>query len=106
MSYISKKLRLFILEDGAFIVSSEVLLLATVAVLGLLVGIQNIRNVIFHEFEDLVETFGFLDQSYNYLGITRGDPLNSGSTTSGGLFEDTSDNDNRGSISLTPAEES
>jgi|GEM_PF-6577519 len=101
-----KHLSLFIQQDAAFVISTELLLLATVAVLGLLVGIQNIRNTLYHEFEDLVETFGFLNQSYEYLGITDGDPLNDGSTTSGGLFSDTVDEDSRGSISLTPDGES
>ncbi len=106
MIYIKNKLRLFIMEDGAFIISTESLLLATVAVLGLLVGIQNIRNSLYHEFEDLAETFGFLDQTYEYLGVTHGDPLIGGSETMGGLFSDTSDEDSRGSISLAPDGES
>jgi hypothetical protein len=102
MSICRKHLSHFIQQDDAYVISTEFLLLATVAVLGLLVGLDNIRSVLYHEFEDLVETFGFLDQSYEYLGITRGDPLIDGSTTEGGLFSDSADEDSRGTISLTP----
>lgn len=101
-----KHLSQFIQQDAAYVISTELLLLATVAVIGMLVGLQNIRNTLFHEFEDLVESFGFLNQSYEYQGTTFGDPLNGGSTTEGGLFQDTVDEDGRGSVSLTPDGES
>ena len=102
MSICRKHLGHLIQQDDAYVISTEFLLLATVAVLGLLVGLDNIRVALYHEFEDLVETFGFLDQSYDYLGITRGDPLNDGSTTEGGLFSDSADEDRRDDFTLTP----
>jgi hypothetical protein len=106
MSNCRKHLSQFIQQDAAYVISTELLLLATISVLGLLVGIQNIRNTLFHEFEDMVESFGFLNQSYEYLGTTLGDPLNGGPTTQGGLFQDDVDEDARGSINLTPDGES
>lgn len=81
----------FLHDEDGFIITSEFLLIGTVAVLGLLVGIQNIRNSLLYEIEELGAVIGKLNQSYSFAGISKGDVLNGGASTQGGLFQDTID---------------
>lgn len=72
-------------EDG-FILSSESMLIGSITVVGLIVGISNVRNTLLFELNDLAATYGWLNQSYEYSGVSVGDSL-----TRGGIFEDTLD---------------
>jgi len=83
----------FLHEEGGFIISSELLLLGTIAVVGLLVGLVSIRDSVLLEFDDFSKAVGLLDQSLSYAGVTDG-----AATTEGGLFEDTSDEDEPGGV--------
>jgi hypothetical protein len=74
-------------EDG-FLLSSEALLIGTIAVIGLLVGLVTIRDSVVQELGDFGQAISLLDQSYTYTGVT--DSTN-GSSTTGSLFTDTSD---------------
>lgn len=57
-------------DDTGFLVSSELLLIVTILVLGLLVGIAAVRNSVVTEFTDLAAGIGALDQSYSFRGVT------------------------------------
>ena len=81
----------FLRNDHGFIITSEFLLSATVTVLGLLVGISNIRNSLLLELQEIGAVIGMLNQSYTYTGVSAGDPSSGGPVTQGGLFEDTTD---------------
>jgi len=76
----------FLHEEDGFIISSELLLLGTIAVVGLLVGLVSIRDSVLLEFDDFSKAVGFLDQSLSYAGVTDG-----AATTEGGLFQDSVD---------------
>ncbi|MFM7038140.1 MAG: hypothetical protein ACKO2L_10490 [Planctomycetaceae bacterium] len=80
-------------EDG-FLLSSEALLIATIAVLGLLVGLVAIRDAVVNELGDFSQAIGLLNQSYNYPGVS-----DLTATTWGGLLADTLDtNDSQSGV--------
>lgn len=56
-------------DDAGFIVSAELVLVATVVVIGLIVGLSTYRDAIVQEFGDAGAAVGQLDQSYNYNQI-------------------------------------
>ena len=56
-------------NQGGFIVTIELLVLATVLVLGLIVGWVSLRDSVLAELSDLSESIGALDQSYSILGV-------------------------------------
>lgn len=78
----------FCLDEDGFILSSESLLLATIVVLGLLVGIDSIQDAVVQELDDFADSFGFLNQSYSYSGVS-----DDTSSTEGGVMDDTQDED-------------
>ena len=53
-------------DDAGFIVSSELILVATIAVLSMLVGLSEVSNNINQELEDVGSAFSCIDQSYSY----------------------------------------
>lgn len=81
----------FLRNDHGFIITSEFLLSGTVTVLGLLVGISNIRNSLLFELQEIGAVIGKLNQFYSYTGISDGNPLNGGPSIEGGLLVDTID---------------
>lgn len=74
-------------EDG-FLLSSEALLIGTIAVLGLLVGLVSVRDAVVQELGDFAQAIGLLNQSYSYTGVQ--DAISG--TTQGGVLVDTLDN--------------
>lgn len=61
--------RLWKNEDG-FVVSAEMILIATIAVLAMVVGLSEVAYGINQELEDTGSAFGSLSQSYRYAGMT------------------------------------
>ena len=56
-------------KQGGFIVSAELVLIATILVIGLIVGMVAIRDAMTAEMGDVAEAIGSLDQSYSFDGI-------------------------------------
>tara|TARA_R110001606_G_scaffold359309_1_gene511128 strand:+ start:1587 stop:1976 length:390 start_codon:yes stop_codon:yes gene_type:complete len=56
-------------KQGGFVMTSELLLLSTTVVIGLIVGLTTMRDAVTAEMEDVAEAIGSLDQSYAYDGI-------------------------------------
>jgi hypothetical protein len=56
-------------DDRGIVVSAELVLVLTVAVLGVLVGLAECRTAIVAEFGDLSAAFGHLNQSYGFAGL-------------------------------------
>ncbi len=73
-------------EDGA-IISAELVLVMTIAVLAMVVGLNSVSDAINAELEDVSEAFGAISQSYDYQGV-RGHGVVSGSS-----FNDKADKD-------------
>jgi hypothetical protein len=78
--------KVFLRSEDGFLLSSEALLIATIAVLGLLVGLVSIRDSVVQELGDFSQAIALLDQSYFYPGVS-----DLTSATRGGLFTDTMD---------------
>lgn len=84
-------------HQGGFIVTIELLILATVLVLGLIVGWVSLRDSVLAELSDLSESVGALNQSYSIWGVQ-----NSASTawTAGSSWQDGRDNTAAGTIDV------
>ncbi|AMV17225.1 hypothetical protein [Planctomyces sp. SH-PL14] len=56
-------------DEAGFIISAELVLIATLCVLGLVVGMTLVRDAIGGEFSDIACALRSLDQSYSYSGF-------------------------------------
>lgn len=81
-----KLLQTFWMAEEGFVVSSELILVATMLVIGMLTGLNTIRDQVVQELADVGDAFSEINQSYSYSGITS----HSGSTAGSG-FNDTND---------------
>ena len=78
-------IRLWNEETGA-IVSAEIMLVATILVLGVIVGLKSVRDSVVTELADVAQAIANVNQSYCYSGVT-GHAAKSG----GGEFHDEAD---------------
>ena len=56
-------------DENGFVVSAELILVSTIVVLGLIVGLVEVRQAISEELEDVAAAFGSMNQSYTYSGL-------------------------------------
>lgn len=77
--------RLWNEETGA-VVSAEVMLVATILVLGVIVGLKSVRDSVVTELADVAQAIANVNQSYCYSGVS-GHAAHSG----GGEFDDQAD---------------
>jgi len=80
-------------KQAGFIVSAELILIATILVIGLIVGMVAVRNATNAELEDVAEAIGALDQSYFFFGV---DDSATDAWTSGSQWTDNIDALNEG----------
>ena len=73
-------------DESGFVVSSELVLLATMLVLGLIVGLSAVRQAISQELADLATAIGRISQDYSYSGIT-----GHSASVAGSIFTDAND---------------
>ncbi len=73
-------------DDAGFVVSTELVLISTITVIGLIVGLTTVRDVVVIELADVADAISEIDQSYSY-GQIRG---HCGSTA-GVTFHDRAD---------------
>jgi len=73
-------------DEAGFIISSELVLVATILVIGMIVGLTTIRDQVVQEMGDIAAAFSDLTQAYSYNGV-----LGHTSTTSGSNFVDLND---------------
>lgn len=81
-------------DDRGFVVTTELLLIAVVTVIGLVVGLVAIRNAVVQEYGDTAMAVGVLNQSYRIDGDNHkgGDPLPAtGQFAAGSAYTDNSD---------------
>lgn len=57
-------------DEAGFVVSSELVLTATILVLGMVVGLTTIRDAVLQELGDVAHSFGDINQSYSFAGVT------------------------------------
>lgn len=56
-------------DERGFVISTELMIVATVLVIGLIVGIAHIRNQLVQELSDVGTAISNFDQSYSYTGV-------------------------------------
>lgn len=56
-------------DENGFVVSAELILISTIAVLGLLVGMAEVRQAVVEELEDVASAIGSLNQGYCMTGL-------------------------------------
>lgn len=78
-------LRLWNDQTGA-IISAEIILIATILVLGVIVGLKSLRDSIVTELADVAQAFANLNQSYSFSGVSGHHAF-----SSGGAFNDQAD---------------
>jgi len=77
--------RLWNEQDGA-IVSAELVLIASILVIGVIVGLKSLRDSVVTELADLGQAIANIDQSYSYSGTAGHHAF-----TGGGFFSDLPD---------------
>jgi hypothetical protein len=73
-------------DDAGFVVSSELVLVSVVAVIGIIAGASTLRTAVVFELSDVADAIGSLDHSYSFAGATT-----SCGTVNGSIFVDQSD---------------
>ncbi len=84
-------------DEAGFIVSAELVLIATLLVIGLIVGLSSIQHAVVAELNDVGDAIGSLNQSYYYSGFSKAKSFGGGggngvaAYTRGSAFNDTVD---------------
>ena len=81
-----KLLRQIWKDEAGFVVSTELVLVATILVIGMVVGLATVRDAVVQELGDVALAIGSINQSFSYSGVTG---CNSGSA--GSDFADLTD---------------
>ncbi len=58
-------------DEAGFIVSAELVLIATLLVIGLIVGLSEVQHAVVAELNDVADAIGELNQSYAFSGFTK-----------------------------------
>jgi hypothetical protein len=58
-------------EEAGFVISSELVLVATILVIGLIVGMTSLRNQVVQELADVGAAIGNISQGYEYFGVSK-----------------------------------
>lgn len=74
-------------DENGFVVSAELIIVATIAVLSMVVGLAEVSHGVNQELEDVGAAFGAMQQSYVYRGLQTADK---GSVV-GSYFDDDGD---------------
>lgn len=86
-------------DEAGFIVSAELILIATILVIGLIVGLSEVQHAVVAELNDVGDAIGELNQTYEYTGF-RGNKDDNGAVvvkarTFGSDFDDAEDDCDR-----------
>jgi Flp pilus assembly pilin Flp len=73
-------------DEAGFVISSELILIAALVVIGLLTGLATVRDQIVQELGDTADAISELQQEYQWLGTT-----GHTSSVAGSLFNDLAD---------------
>jgi hypothetical protein len=79
-------------DEGGFVVSAELVLIATLLVIGLIVGLSEVQHAVVAELNDVGDAIGKLNQSYHFTGFAKKDQnCDVKAFTRGSAFRDTQD---------------
>jgi len=88
--------RSFLRSEEGFILSTEAVLIGTITVLGLIVGLAEVRNAVVQELGDYSQAVALLSQDYAFTSVSSTN--DAGISTNGSQFADTSDNQQATSV--------
>ncbi len=57
-------------DEAGFIVSAELVLIATLLVVGLVVGLSEVQHAVVSELNDVADSVGALNQGYMFAGLS------------------------------------
>ena len=72
--------KLFLRDDNGFIVSIELVLISTIAVIGLVTGFTAVRDAVVSELSDVAGAMQDMNQSYSSAGVTSATAQSAGSS--------------------------
>lgn len=79
-------------DECGFVVSAELVLVATIVVIGLVVGLSEVQHAVVSELNDVADAIGSLNQSYAFGGFATFKGKNQvKAATSGSAFTDVTD---------------
>lgn len=80
-------------DEAGFVISTELVLVATILVLSMVVGMKKISSQVLLEMSDIGNAIGFLNQGYSFAGatFTAGDGSMLASWSGTGLLQDSID---------------
>ncbi len=87
-------------DEAGVILSAELVLIATILVLGMIVGLVELQTAVVTELGDLATSFGALDQSFNTSGFRSTGNGHKKSATYGANVIDVSDSCDCDAITL------
>jgi len=67
-------------DDAGFLVSTELVLVSTILVIGILIGQATLRDAVISELADSAESINNINQSYSYTSVTGHSSSVAGST--------------------------
>jgi Flp pilus assembly pilin Flp len=70
-------------DQAGFVVSTELVLIATIVVIGLISGLTSVRDQVVNELADVADAISEIDQSFSFGGIT----AHCGSTAGSEFFD-------------------
>ncbi|MCA9246578.1 MAG: hypothetical protein KDA42_05665 [Planctomycetales bacterium] len=73
-------------DEAGAILSAEIVLVATILVIGMIVGLKSVRDAVVSELADVAQAFANIDQSYSYSAVD-----GHGAFTEGATFADSPD---------------
>jgi len=95
-----KKFVSFLSDDSGFLLSSESVIVGTLLVLGLIVGVAEVRNAVVEELGDYSQAVAWLSQDFEYTSVSSAN-ITSGLSTAGSLFSDSAEEDSLGTLVQT-----
>ena len=98
----SKPMLSLLHDECGFIVSAELVLVATILVIGVVVGLSEIQHAVNAELNDVADAVGSLNQSYFTSGFTAKKPYgNPKSHVAGSSFSDYADDCDNNQCDIT-----
>jgi Flp pilus assembly pilin Flp len=78
-------------DERGFVISAELVLVATLLVVGLIVGLSEVQHSMVAELNDVGNAIGKLNQSYSFSGFSKRDGWCVHAFTRGSSYADTTD---------------
>jgi Flp pilus assembly pilin Flp len=76
-------LKAILKDESGFVVSTELVIIATILVIGMVVGITTVRDQVVTELADVADAISALDQSFQFSDVT-----GHSASTAGTVFDD------------------